>query len=175
VYAPLLNRFDALLSNISWRSETVSGLPSQNLFSNQFKPNQEKGYGMNFLVGYNGSNEAKSALLLARDFAKTFDAKVFVMTSMPGGPGESLDAITATENILQYAENLLEADGIECETHQLARGMSPGEDLVKFAVDNEIDQLFVGVEKKSKTQKMLLGSTAQYVILKAPCPVITVK
>jgi nucleotide-binding universal stress UspA family protein len=130
---------------------------------------------MNFLVGYNGSNEAKSALSLARDFAKIFDAKVFVMTSMPGGYGESLEEITNTEKILQYAKNFLEAQEIECEIHQLARGLSPGEDLVKFAVDNEIDQLFVGVERKSKTQKMLLGSTAQYVILKAPCPVITVK
>jgi nucleotide-binding universal stress UspA family protein len=130
---------------------------------------------MNFLVGYNGSNEAKSALSLARDFAKIFDAKIFVMTSMPGGSGESLEEITNTEKILQYAENFLEAEEIECEIHQLARGLSPGEDLVKFAVDNEIDQLFVGVEKKSKTQKMLLGSTAQYVIIKAPCPVITVK
>jgi nucleotide-binding universal stress UspA family protein len=57
----------------------------------------------------------------------------------------------------------------------LARGSSPGEDLVYFAEENNIDQLFVGVEKKSKTQKMLLGSTAQYVILNAPCPVTAVK
>jgi nucleotide-binding universal stress UspA family protein len=31
------------------------------------------------------------------------------------------------------------------------------------------------VEKRSKAQKILLGSTAQYIILKAPCPVLTVK
>jgi nucleotide-binding universal stress UspA family protein len=35
--------------------------------------------------------------------------------------------------------------------------------------------MFVGIEKKSKTRKMLLGSTAQYVILKSPCPVVTAK
>jgi nucleotide-binding universal stress UspA family protein len=130
---------------------------------------------MKFLVGYNGSNEAKSALALARDFAKIFNAKVFVMTSMEGGSGETLDEINRAESELKYAKTFLEADAIECETHQLARGLSPGEDLVKFAADNEIDHLFVGIEKKSKTQKMLLGSTAQYAILKAPCPVITVK
>lgn len=130
---------------------------------------------MKFLVGYNGSNEAKAALALARDFAKVFKANVFVMTSMMGGSAETLEEITRAENLLKYAKTFLEAEGIECETHQLARGLSPGEDLVKFAVDNEIDHLFVGVEKKSKAQKMLLGSTAQYVILKAPCPVVTVK
>ena len=109
---------------------------------------------MNFLVGYNGSNEAKAALLLARDFARIFDAKVFVMTSMPGGARESVEEITKAQDILQYAKHLLTAEGIECEIHQMARGLSPGEDLVKFSVDNEIDQLFVGVEKKSKTQKL---------------------
>ena len=47
--------------------------------------------------------------------------------------------------------------------------------LTEFVMENEIDHLFVGIEKKSKTQKIFLGSTAQYVILNAPCPVITVK
>jgi len=130
---------------------------------------------MKFLVGYNGSNEAQAALALARDFAKVFNAKVFVMTSMVGGAGETLEEINQVEGRLQYARSFLEQKGLDCGTHQLARGLSPGEDLVNFAADNDVDYVFVGVEKKSKTQKMLLGSTAQYVILKAPCPVITVK
>jgi nucleotide-binding universal stress UspA family protein len=53
--------------------------------------------------------------------------------------------------------------------------MTPGEDLVRFAVENDIDLIFVGIKKKSKAQKIILGSTAQYIILKAPCPVTTVK
>ncbi len=130
---------------------------------------------MKFLVGYNGSSVAKSALTVASDFAKVFNAKVFVMTSLEGGTGETLGEITKAESDLNEAKTFLEDQGLDCETHQLARGLSPGEDLVKFAQDNEIDQLFVGIEKKSKTRKMLLGSTAQYVILKAPCPVISVK
>jgi nucleotide-binding universal stress UspA family protein len=130
---------------------------------------------MKFLVGYNGSSVAKSALTVASDFAKVFNAKIFVMTSLEGGTGETLEEITKAENDLRQAKTFLEKQGLDCETHQLARGLSPGEDLVKFVEDNEIDQLFVGIEKKSKTRKMLLGSTAQYVILKAPCPVISVK
>ena len=130
---------------------------------------------MKFLVGYNGSSVAKSALTVASDFAKVFNAKVFVMTSLEGGTGETLEEITKAESDLNEAKTFLEDQGLDCETHQLARGLSPGEDLVKFAQDNEIDQLFVGIEKKSKTRKMLLGSTAQYVILKVPCPVISVK
>jgi nucleotide-binding universal stress UspA family protein len=130
---------------------------------------------MKFLVGYNGSAEAKAALLLAGDFAKIFDAKVFVMASMEGGAGEKLEDINQAEENLREAKDIFDEMGVECETHQMARGLAPGEDLVKFAEENEIDQIYVGIEKKSKTSKLLLGSTAQYVILKAPCPVITTK
>jgi nucleotide-binding universal stress UspA family protein len=130
---------------------------------------------MKFLVGYNGSDESKAALSLAGDFAKTFNAKVFVLASMEGGAGEKIEDINQAGENLREAEEFLEEQGVECETHQLARGFTPGEDLVKFAEENRIDQIYVGIEKKSKTSKLLLGSTAQYVILKARCPVITVK
>ena len=130
---------------------------------------------MKFLVGYNGSAEAKAALSLAGDFAKIFNAEVWVMTSLEGGAGEKIEDITRAEQNLQEAKQFLDEKGIACETHQMARGLSPGEDLVRFAEDNQIDQIYVGIEKKSKTSKLLLGSTAQFVILKAPCPVITAK
>ena len=130
---------------------------------------------MKFLVGYNGSAEAKAALLLARDFAKIFNARVFVMASLEGGAGEKLEDINQAKENLREAKEIFSEQGVECDTHQMARGLPPGEDLVKFAEENQIDQIYVGIEKKSKTSKLLLGSTAQYVILKAPCPVITVK
>ena len=130
---------------------------------------------MKFLVGYNGSIEAKAALSLARDFAKIFNAKVFVMASLEGGAGEKIEDINQAEQNLRDAKEFFEEQGVECETHQMARGFTPGEDLVKFAEENQIDQIYVGIEKKSKTSKLLLGSTAQFVILKAPCPVITAK
>ncbi len=130
---------------------------------------------MKFLVGYNGSDEAKAALSLAKDFAKTYNARVLVMSSMEGGSGEKPEDINQAEQNLRDAKDFLDEQGVECETHQLARGFTPGEDLVKFAEENQIDQIFVGIEKKSRTSKLILGSTAQFVILKAPCPVITVK
>ena len=130
---------------------------------------------MKILVGYNGSEVAKSALSQAGRYAKTYDAMVYVVTSMEGGIGEKIEEVTAAAENLKFAQEFLEKDGIRCKTEQLVRGLTPGEDIVKFANENAIDHLFVGIEKKSKTRKMLLGSTAQYVILKAPCPVTSVK
>ncbi len=130
---------------------------------------------MKILVCYNATDVARSALSLARDHAAAFNGRVLVMTSMEGGAGETMEDIEKVEQSLQDAKAFLEEKGVESETHQLARGLSPGEDLVTFAQDNDIDLMFVGIKKKSKTQKILLGSTAQYIILKAPCPVTTVK
>ena len=130
---------------------------------------------MNILVGYNGTQVSKNALSLARDHAVAFGARVFIMTSMEGGASESLKEIEQAEKSLKAAKDFMKEKGVECETHQLARGLSPGEDLVRFAGDNDIDLIFVGVQKKSRTQKIILGSTAQFIILKAPCPVTTVK
>lgn len=130
---------------------------------------------MQFLVGYNGSNASKAALSLVRDHAKIFNARVLILLSAEGGASETLEDINRAEADLKYASDFLAEAGIASETYQLVRGMTPGEDLVSFASENNIDQIYVGIEKKSKTRKLLLGSTAQYVILKAHCPVVTIK
>ena len=130
---------------------------------------------MKYMVGYNASPSAQRALQLAAREAKKSGATVIVVTSVEGGSGEKLQDIQSVEDRLREAKNLLAKENIQCETMQLARGLSPGEDMVKFAQDNAVDHIFLGIEKKSRTRKILLGSTAQYVILKGPCPVTTTK
>lgn len=129
---------------------------------------------MKFLLGFNGSEEARAALALARNHAEIFQAKVYIITSMVGGRGEKPEEIGKRTRDLAFAEQFLKEKGVQCETFQLARGLSPGEDMVSFAEEHDIDQIYVGIEKKSRTQKIILGSTAQYIILKAPCPVVSV-
>ena len=130
---------------------------------------------MKILIGYDGTNSAKEALNLAKSHAKVFGASVEVVTSMQKGTESERKVIEQAERGLEYAKSLFEEDGIACNTHLLIRGLSAGEDLVEFANENQIDQIVVGVKRRSKVGKLLMGSTAQYVILQAECPVITVK
>ncbi len=128
-----------------------------------------------YLVAYNGSAAAKAALELAKHQALIRGSHVDVVTSMEGGAKERPEAISAANFELEEAGKDLAEAGVSHNIHQLVRGLSPGEDIVKFAADNAIDFIFVGVEKKSRAQKILLGSTAQFIILKADCPVVTIK
>ena len=130
---------------------------------------------MEILVGYDGSNSAKDALALAKKNAAAFDAKVTIVSSLTGGSvTHAVEVEQATEN-LESAKRMFDDDGIPCETKLLVRGMTPGEDIVDYAKEKAIDEIIIGIKRRSKVGKLLFGSNAQYVIIKAPCPVVTVK
>jgi nucleotide-binding universal stress UspA family protein len=128
---------------------------------------------MKILVGYDGSLSSKEALKLSVRHAVAFGATVDVITSMEKGTdvGEEQKALEG----LEWAKSVVAEEKITCNTHLLIRGMSPGEDLVEFATENKVDEIIIGVKKRSKVGKLLLGSVAQYVILEADCPVVSVK
>jgi len=130
---------------------------------------------MKILVGLDGSKSSKEALSLAKKHAKTFNAMIDLVTSMEKGTETQQKEIEDSEHDLENAKKLLEKDGISCDTHLLIRGMAPGEDIVEFAEKNEVDEIVIGVKRRSKVGKLVFGSTAQHVILNAHCPVVTVK
>jgi nucleotide-binding universal stress UspA family protein len=130
---------------------------------------------MKILVGYDGSNSAKEALDLAKNHAIAFKGEVDVVTSMVKGTERERQDMDQAKRGLEYAEALFKENNITCKTHLLIRGLSSGEDMVEFAEENSIDEIIVGVKRRSKVGKLLMGSTAQYVILNAHCPVVTVK
>lgn len=130
---------------------------------------------MKFLVGYNGSEASKRALDLACVQAVNWDALVYVIASRKKQDDTEDPLGLNVDQMLQGAKDRLLKARVQCETISLCRGMSPGEDLVKFAMDNGVERIFLGVEKRSVASKVLLGSTVQYVILKGPCPVVSTK
>jgi nucleotide-binding universal stress UspA family protein len=130
---------------------------------------------MKILVGYDQTAEAGRALELAVRHAKVFGAKVCVLTSRSTGTDEELPDIKKDEERLKNAKKLLEEAGVDCETYLLIRGETPAEDIIDFAEKNEVDEIIVGIAKKSRVGKLIFGSNAQYVILHASCPVVTVQ
>lgn len=130
---------------------------------------------MDFLVGYDNSKESENVIELAKKYAKAFGAKLHVLASTPYGPELEVSEFEELKTALETIKNDLSADGIECQTHLITRSISPGEDLVDFSNRFAIDKILIGSRKKSKIGILLMGSTAQYVVLEANCPVIIVK
>jgi nucleotide-binding universal stress UspA family protein len=130
---------------------------------------------MKILVGFDGSNSAKDALALAKKHAVAFDAQVIIVSSLTGGSvTHAVEVEHATED-LEFAKKIFDDEGIQCETKLLVRGMTPGEDIIEYAKEKAIDEIIIGIKRRSKVGKLLFGSNAQYIIIKAPCPVVTIK
>lgn len=130
---------------------------------------------MKILVGYDGSNAAKDALDLGIKHAEIFDAKLFVVRSMVGSTSDEAEKVEQARHELEYAEGLCKEKGVECETHLLIRGLKPGEDIILFAEEQKVDEIVIGIHRRSKVGKMVFGSNAQTIILRAPCPVLSIK
>ncbi len=52
---------------------------------------------------------------------------------------------------------------------------SPFYEIVRYAVEQEIDLIVIGTHGRGPVAHMLLGSVAEKVVRKAPCPVLTVR
>lgn len=130
---------------------------------------------MKILVGYDGSNVAKEAVAVAAMHANAFKAEIILVHSMVGGPEVPRKDFERAENDLDYEKNALMDQKITCKPILSVRGLEAGEDLVQLADENKVDEIIIGVRRRSKVGKLIFGSTAQFVVLNAACPVITVK
>ena len=101
--------------------------------------------------------------------------KILLVTSVAGGADIPREEFQKKEDALKQIRRELQQDEIVCETTLSVRGLESGEDLVAFARENDVDEIIIGVRRRSKVGKLVFGSTAQYVILEAPCTVVAVK
>jgi len=131
---------------------------------------------MKILVAFMGDFVvSKTVLDVAKKHARAFNATLCVATSLEKVSEREQMDLDRVEIQLADVKKAMEAEGIDCETHILVRGVTPGEDIVEFAVDRKVEEIILGIEKKSKVGKLFFGSNAQYIILEAPCPVVSVK
>ena len=133
------------------------------------------------------SESSLEALKYAVKFARDFKARLILMhvvneqifsegLSLPrlAGP-EALGEELATEAGRQM-RTLIPADvraGLDVE-HVILRGM-PFLEIIRYAKANEVDLIVIGTHGRSGMEHIIFGSTAEKVVRKAPCPVLSVK
>jgi len=130
---------------------------------------------MKMIVGYDGGGLEDKVVKLAKQQAKANNAEVEIMHVVDPTPKNEADLARqeAAEKEVQAIAADFEADKISC-TVTIARGLAPGDLILDAAKDGDADMIVIGVKKKSRLGKFVFGSTAQLIILDAPCPVLTV-
>lgn len=129
---------------------------------------------MKILVGYDGSALSQRALTVAQKRAKAMNAQLFVFTSAHNGNIDD-PKNSRLQSGLKDAEMMCNACGLECQIEMSNQKLSPGEDLIRFASEHQVDEIVIGLRKRSQLGKLLFGSNSRHILLEAPCPVVTVK
>jgi nucleotide-binding universal stress UspA family protein len=122
----------------------------------QFKPIEKP------LLAYDGSQRASSAMESAAEFCSVLKLPLTVLSI---AREEALAQTT-----LQRAKSYLGSYGIDA-SYESARGY-PEQKIVEQLVTGNHDLLFIGAYGHRRIIEMVLGSTTEYVMRNAPCPVL---
>ncbi|MER1996152.1 MAG: universal stress protein [Arthrobacter sp.] len=128
------------------------------------------------IVGYVPAPEGAAALAHARREAELFQDRLVIVNVRTTGRGlghghsgedatGELEAITAE----------LEAAGSDFMLIHPEGDYDPAEEILAAAARNAGRLIVVGLRHRTPVGKLILGSTAQRVLIEAPCPVLCVK
>ncbi len=129
---------------------------------------------MKILIAYDKNITTPKVMDEALNRAKKLGAFVYLVRTCSSDIKQI--EIGRLENQLNEMGNeVFKKNGVDCETHILIRGLAPGEDIVSYAKEKQVDEIIIGIKNRSKVGKLVFGSTAQHIILEAHCPVLSVK
>jgi nucleotide-binding universal stress UspA family protein len=133
------------------------------------------------------SESSLEALRYAVSLARDYKARLVLMhvvNEQIFSEGLSLPRVTAPEalekELAAEAERRLkglipagERSGLDWEM-VILHGM-PFLEIIRYAKDNEVDLIVIGTHGRSGLEHVIFGSTAERVVRKAPCPVLSVQ
>jgi len=129
---------------------------------------------MKIMVCYEDSSTSRDAVRLTQKHAESWNAEVEVVsTIMREEPIKHSRLQEREEQFEMQIRELFEDVDIPYKAQLLVNSTPAGEQLVRHAIRKNVDFVCMGIRKKSKVGKLIFGSTVQYVILNAPCPVLT--
>ncbi|MBT6155664.1 MAG: universal stress protein [Planctomycetaceae bacterium] len=137
------------------------------------------------LVATDFSDHARTALEYAASFASSFGSEVLLCHVVPGPDllsqlppgGEGYFPPNFTDSQQQAAteegNRWLQDAGVS-GGRMLTPAGTPFVEIVRLAREEDVDLVVVGTHGRGAVAHMLLGSVAEKVVRKSPCPVLTV-
>ncbi len=131
---------------------------------------------MRILVCYDNKPRGIAAIELAQDHAAKWQAEIDVVWAISRDKPLVQKQIQEFEEELEaHVVQLFEGSAIKFTVHLLIDTIQAGEQIVNFAEQSNADLVVLGLRRRSMVGKVIFGSNAQYIIINAPCPVLTVK
>ena len=125
------------------------------------------------VVGYLPTAEGIAALDHAKRWAADTSARLIVVNT--GHDGDYAHPAFASPQDMDAIEAELTEVGVAHELVRPTDGRPAAEAILAAAFTHHADLIVIGLRRRSPVGKLITGSTAQHVLLDAPCPVLTVK
>lgn len=139
------------------------------------------------LVPTDFSKPSQNALTYAAAFAEKFGAELHLlhvvqdlalfipdMVTVTPPIGPTVEQLTAGVRVA--FERLVKENKLEkFKTTHFVREGTPFYEIIQYAKEKDIDLIIMGTHGHSGLAHVLMGSVAEKVVRKAPCPVLTVR
>ena len=128
---------------------------------------------MTVVVGYTPTPLGRQVLDAAIDEAARRDVELVLVNSATGA--SYADKGLAPRDELDQAVADARTRGVKARVQQVTDALAPAQTLLDEAARANADLIVIGLRSRSRTGKFLMGSTAQTVLLGAPCNVLAVR
>lgn len=128
---------------------------------------------MTIVVGYIPTPQGEAALTAAVAEARAHDESILVINM--SRDDKLVDAHRAEDDDLTRLDQELAESGVPHEVRRLEHGTDSAEQILATLQAEDARMLVIGVRHRTPVGKLLLGSTAQRLLLEATCPVLAVK
>ena len=140
------------------------------------------------LVPVDFSDTSRKAFYVALKFARVFEADTLVLHVM-----ETMDAFDSTSKVEARSEELTRVEeGVKRRVNELferaglaevdrrrvlidIRGGKPWKEILAFSAAQNADLIVMGTHGQTSFKDILMGSTTERVVRRAPCHVLCVK
>ena len=128
---------------------------------------------MTVLVGYLPTAEGEAALDSALQEARRRAEPLVVLNSARGGAPVSVDV--APDDTVARMTDRARAAGVELEIRQQTHEGDAADAVLRVAQEIDASVIVIGLRKRSPVGKLIMGSSAQRILLDADRPVLAVK
>lgn len=128
---------------------------------------------MSVVVGYVPRPEGEAALTHAVREARSRGTRLVVVNTSRGDA--TVDQRYVDDEQMAALLARLEDSGVEHDVVHATRGRDASEEILSVADEHRADLVVIGMRRRTPVGKLIMGSTAQRVLLDAACPVLAVK